>query len=273
MNVVSFNHPFKQKLDDFENLTNQLQSTLSSLHTDKKYLVAKKNFHKKAKVLVELTKQDQEVPSSLIKKMLTLHNIQVQQVDQIERNYFRHLSKLREIGNELKSNVGKFRAKKLVERYHHAVNDYLLISKNGEKFIENFCPDYDIIETILTITPLTKQEFLEVFPLNKNKPDKYNCTKDNFKSANEYIKKLPDKINGIDFIKFMSTDGFILSNQIVAAYYIETTYRKLKAAGFNWFGAFQEIIGKPITTYTIKQDEFGNVVSAELNKPKLTLVK
>lgn len=273
MSAIILNQSLKHKMDNFEYLTNRLRNTLAGLYTDEKYRTAERSFHAKVNKLVELAKANAEIPRALIKGLVTLHNIQVQQLNKRERKYYKLLSRVRKLGTEIRTEIDSVKNKKLIKRYNKLQNEYLPISQQGEKIIDSIYPDYAIIEAILDLAPITKDEFLEVFPLNKNKPDKYNQSKDNYLAAKEYIQELPDSIDGKTFIRFMSTDGYILSNDDVASYYIEMTYKRMKEAGFDWFSAWQETIGKPLPTFTVKQDEFGNVVHVEQNKPKFTVVK
>ncbi|MGG1663855.1 hypothetical protein [Brevibacillus sp. NRS-1366] len=261
----------RSKLTLFQKLINEAQELLAYSHLEPKYKIAKQAYIKKAKEVDYLIDSDELIPKSYTTKMLVLHNIMINSIGKTERAYRKILKQLKEQGVELRDYFKNTRNVKLEEKYNKLMSQYVTIKENGEKILETSINDSNLNYFLLNNAPISKSEFLEVFPLTKDKPD--SCTRLNFQGSNKAISELPELIDGDAYRSFMAGNCVLIADVHVSGFYSDECYRRLKQSGVDIFQALQEIAGKPIPSYTVKFDEFDNAVSIEENRPKLTLVK
>lgn len=267
---MHINIELNQKINELDQCVFKMVSAFTELVEDAKYNAAEDAFERSSKEIFRLRDEKKAFPKSLIMSTLVYLNLIVQSISKYQRKYNKFSREAKDVGTYIKENIENT-SHKLKEKYDDLVSKFLYIDKELSKRFEDTYPKLDYYCVFLDIAPISKSDFLGLFSFYRNS-DYNDGSRCNYIGTNKTISKLPEVIDGDAFMKFAVADSALLTDQALSGYFMDQCYKKMEDAGVDIFKGLQEALGKPLPTFSCKQDEFGNVTEVTQNKPNLRLV-
>lgn len=165
------------------------------------------------------------------------------------------------------------------ERYPDIYDELLklrdiILRYKQEKFLDmSFF--YPLLEyPFLSGWNMDKRNFLQIITIDKGKRHWDGVPVQPFAQR---FQEMPEEIGfeefkSLIFLHRLEHDRDCYIFDIFMGHMLKTMDQYKKETGVSGIDIFQEIAGKPLQTFTAHMDEYGDIVSTELNKPNLKLI-